>query len=259
MTRPSRATTLRPLMPARPESTYPERRFGGFTRVDGTVPFFARVHALALEARTVVDVGCGRGEQLDDPSAYRRQLRDLRASGRRVIGIDVDDAAAENPFIDEFRRIGPEFKWPIEDGTADLVLADRVLEHVPDPEAFVAELDRVLAPGGIFAARTPNRLSYPALAARLVPNRMHARVVGYVQVDRKAEDVFPTFYRMNSRRRLTRLLGRRGLATAVITIESEPNYFRFSHPLYAVMARVHPLIPPPFRSTLLVFSSRPRR
>jgi len=245
-------------MPARPDSTYPERRFGGFTRVDGTVPFFARVQALALGARTIVDVGCGRGEQLDDPSLYRRGLRDLRGPGRRVIGIDVDAAAAGNPFIDEFRRIGPEFSWPIEDASADLVLADRVLEHVPDPRAFVAELDRVLAPGGIFAARTPNRWGYPALAARLVPNRMHAQVVGYVQVDRKAEDVFPTFYRMNSRRGVRRLLGHKGLETVVLAIESEPNYFRFSHPLYATMARLHPLIPPAFRSTLLVFAARPR-
>ena len=47
------------------EIYYPESEFGGYTRVDGTVPFFTRVQALARPEMTVLDVGCGRGAVAD--------------------------------------------------------------------------------------------------------------------------------------------------------------------------------------------------
>jgi SAM-dependent methyltransferase len=51
----------------------------------------------------------------------------------------------------------------------DVVLSYETLEHVPDPAAFVAELARVLRPGGTLVLTTPNRLWEPVhfLSARL--------------------------------------------------------------------------------------------
>lgn len=239
-------------------NVYPEIAYGGFSRVDGTIEFFSRLQALAKEARVIVDVGCGRGRHLEDSSQYRKSIADLRGAGHYVIGIDVDSAAQGNPFLDEFREIGPNFIWPIESGTADLVFADHVLEHVSNPQAFLSELDRVLSPNGLFAARTPNKWGYPAIFARLVPNKAHAKVVSYVQSDRKAEDVFPTVYQMNTRSFLRNALQKHGLTCCIYGIQSEPSYFQFSHLLFRVMAWLHPLVPPPFRSTLLVFARRSR-
>ena len=243
-------------MSARFNDVYPENAYGGFSRVDGTIEFFSRLQALANESRVIVDVGCGRGRHLEDPSQYRKTLGDLRGAGRRVIGIDVDSAAHGNPFLNEYRQIGPDFIWPVESGIADLVFADHVLEHVTNPEAFVAELDRVLSPSGVFAARTPNKWGYPALAARLVPNKAHAKVVHYVQNERKAEDVFPTVYRMNTRSSLRNALRKSGFHCCIYGIQCEPSYFQFSHELFRVMAWLHPLVPPPFRSSLLIFARR---
>jgi SAM-dependent methyltransferase len=114
---------------------YPESRFGGFTHVDGTANFFTRINALLEAASIVLDVGCGRGEYVDDAVKARRDLRILRAKCARVIGIDVDAGARVNPVIDEFRLIEGLSVWPVADSSVDLCICDHVIEHVADPRA----------------------------------------------------------------------------------------------------------------------------
>lgn len=172
--------------------------------VDSAVVLFALAQSVATDASTIVDVGCGRGVFVD-PEGRGRRLHDLRAPGREVIGIDVDPVGADNPVLDEFRLITGA-SWPLADSSVDVVVCDWVLEHVQDPPAFVEQLRRVLRPGGVFCARTLNRRSLIALAARVVPNARHARVLAKVQPGRVEQDVFPTAYRMNTRKALAPLL-----------------------------------------------------
>lgn len=44
---------------------------------------------------------------------------------------------------------------PRPDGSYDAILCNAVLEHVPDPEAAMAEFHRLLAPGGVLVASVP--------------------------------------------------------------------------------------------------------
>lgn len=240
------------------EHFYPESRFGGFSDIDGTVAFYARVHASLAPDAVVADVGCGRGVHATDACTYRRSLRKLSGSVARVIGLDVDPAAAVNPAIDEFRLMDGS-KWPLEDQSVDGCIADYVLEHIHDPDSFFAELCRVLRPGGLFAARTTNSWGYPALIARLVPNQLHARIVSRVQTVRKAEDVFPTAYRCNSIPALRRTLTRRGFNHVVYGYDAEPTYFEFSPLLYALGVAYHKSLPHfchYLRGSLFIFARR---
>lgn len=239
------------------ERVYPESAFGGFPRCDNVISFLSRVQALAMEAGTVLNVGCGRGAGAHDSSPYRAKLHDLRGKARRVIGIDVDPEAASNPLVDEFRLIEKSKPWPVESASVDLAIADYVLEHLEDPESFFSELNRVLKPDGVACLRTPNRWGYVSLIARLIPNRFHGRVVTKVQQRREEQDVFPTYYRCNSKsavRRFTRALGLQG---CMYTIEVTPAYLAFSPILYRIGAVVHSMLPPPLRSTLLIFLRKP--
>jgi SAM-dependent methyltransferase len=238
------------------ERFFPESRFGGFTDIDGTIAFYTRVHELLPPRGTALDIGCGRGAQAADPVRIRRELRTLGRSAGRVIGIDVDPAAAANPLLNEFRLIETPV-WPIESATIDVAVADWVVEHVSDPGVFFAETFRVLRPGGCLCLRTANARSLVGLAARLIPNRLHARVLQVAQHGRKAQDVFPTVYRCNTRKLLHAALQRAGFQAVTYGYEGEPQYHNFSGLAYAFGVAYQRWAPKAVRSALFGFALRP--
>jgi SAM-dependent methyltransferase len=240
----------------RPVDVYPEIAFGGYSRVDGTMDFLARAHALAPSEGTILDIGCGRGEGVEDRCRARARLCDFRRAGVKVVGIDVDPSAAGNPIIDEFRPLRIGEPWPIESASVDLAVSRSVIEHVDDVPGYFREIARVLKPGGFLAAHTSNLWSYPGIAARLVPNRLHGRAISMAQPGRQERDVFPTLYRCNSVWKLRRTLREAGLSGTVYGIEAEPSYVQFSRVAYRVAATIHSYIPSAFRSRILVYARR---
>ena len=239
---------------------YPESRFGGFSDVDGTIAFYTRIHALLDEGMTVLDMGCGRGSGvIEDSVDFRRKLRNLRGRCHKIVGVDVDPGAAENPGLDEFRLIGDTTKWPVDDESIDLVICDFVLEHVADPDSFFDELARVLKPGGCFCARTSNRHGYVGVASTLLPDRFHHGVLRKVQPGREAQDIFPAFYRVNSLRRLRKALERIALQGIAYGYEAEPAYLGFSALAYRLGMVLHAWTPSPLRSCLFVYARKPGR
>lgn len=213
------------------ERFYPETTFGDFTDIDGTIAFFNRVNALLRPNFTVLDVGCGRGAYSEDPVNIRRNLRIFKGKVSKVIGVDVDPAAQENPFLDEFHLVQGD-TWPTSDNSIDLIVCDNVLEHVPNPDKMFMEMRRVLKRNGYLCIRTPNRWSYIALAASLIPNKYHSKVVSIVQDGRKEEDVFPTLYRCNTVGKLEAMMKKIGLQGIAYGYEAEPSYLAFSGVAY---------------------------
>jgi SAM-dependent methyltransferase len=108
-------------------------------RVVLDAPMLARVDA--APARRALDVGCGEG----------RFCRMLRARGIAATGIDPTGA-----LLEEARRRDPEGDYregraealPLPDGAFDLVVSYLSLIDIPDSAAGIAEMARVLAPGG---------------------------------------------------------------------------------------------------------------
>ena len=237
---------------------YPESRFGGFTDSDAYVVFYARVNSLVTPDSVVLDVGCGRGAYAEDPVVFRRQLRILKGKCRRVIGIDVDPAAAAHPFLDEFRRLDPaNGRWPVDDASIDVAVSVSVLEHVEDPERFFAECARVIKPGGYLCLRTTNVLSYFGVAARLLPNRYHAAVIRRVSSNpRREEDIFPTVYRCNTLFKIRRMLRRFGFEHCVYGYQSEPSSLAFSRFFYFWGVVHQHIAPTMLKPTIFAFARR---
>lgn len=199
--------------------------------MDGTVVFYNRVNALLQPEGVALDVGCGRGAYGEDPVEFRRRLRILQGKCAWLIGLDVDPAAAENPYIDEFRLLNAE-RWPVESGSAVLCLSDNVLEHVSDPDQYFSECSRVLKPGGYLCIRTPNVLSYFGLLSKLVPNRVHPSVLARIKAGTQEKDVFPTLYRCNTLRSIQKGMKQYGFEACVYGYDAEPSYLAFSRILY---------------------------
>jgi ubiquinone/menaquinone biosynthesis C-methylase UbiE len=103
----------------------------------------------------------------------------LRAHGVRVVAYDVEDKGAaagllrnaEVPYV-----VSPGPGLPFADRAFDAVLNCGVLEHVDDEPAALAELRRVLRPGGrLFTYHLPNRHAYTEWIGRRLGRFHHER------------------------------------------------------------------------------------
>ena len=236
------------------ENTYPETAAGGFTAVDGLVQFYARINALIRSDMTVLDFGAGRGRGFDpERNAYRRRLQHLQGRVARMIGADLDPAVLEHPALDEAVVLERGAALPFEDGSVDLIISDNTFEHVDDPRFVADELARIVKPGGWICARTPHKWGIIGLGGRLVPNAMHARVLRRLQPDRAEHDVFPTAYRMNTRRALRRFFPQDRFLHACYGWTPEPAYHGGSALLMAGFRVLNWLTPPAVAPILMVF------
>jgi len=103
-----------------------------------------------LHSARVLDNGCGLG-------AY---IAKLRAFTPQVYGLEYEfERAAEGARRLEARVIVcAAGEWlPYPDRTFDAILSNEVIEHVQDDRAAVAEMARVLRPGGRLLVFCPNR------------------------------------------------------------------------------------------------------
>jgi len=171
----------------------------------------------------VLDIGAGAGIV---------SHMNFRGLASKVCGVDPDARVATNPYLDEGKQgVGEAIPYP--DERFDLVLADNVCEHLESPEQVFKEVSRVLKPGGLFLAKTPNRCHYMPLIAQMTPFWFHRWV--NQKRGRQGIDTFPTVYRANSATDLQRLAMSAGLVVeSILMTEGRPEYLRFSAFTYMV-------------------------
>lgn len=122
----------------------------------------AHIFRYALAARfvqtgdSVIDAACGYG--------YGAHLMAHHSAAAKVLGIDLSErciayaeAAYGRPGRLAFRQGDVAALAFLPDNSADLIASFETLEHIPDPAGFIAEVHRILRPGGRFIASVPNQ------------------------------------------------------------------------------------------------------
>lgn len=98
----------------------------------------------------ILEIGSGTGNL----------LRRLLDEGHRIRGVEIN-----RELIAESRRWHGELpiqlvagvRLPFADASFDVVVSFDVFEHIPDSDAHLAEVRRVLRPGGHYLMQTPNK------------------------------------------------------------------------------------------------------
>lgn len=122
------------------------------------VPYFKKAlleqYGQDLSQVRLLDIGCGGGVLTEE----------LARLGCRVAGIDlsprsiaVAQAHAEQSGLAIDYRVSNATRLPFEDSSFETVTCCDMLEHVPDWQLVIAEVARVLKPGGLFLFDTINR------------------------------------------------------------------------------------------------------
>lgn len=132
---------------ARLNSEYTIAETGWFPWVAGQLPL--------KPSDSILDIGCGPGwfwaaAANDLPQNLHLTLSDLSPGMVQ----EAVERCLPLPFASVTGRQAEAAALPLEDGTFDAVIAMHMLYHLPDPAKGIAEMHRVLKPGGFLAVTT---------------------------------------------------------------------------------------------------------
>ena len=110
-----------------------------------------------LDGKSALDVGCGAG-LLAEPLARLGAKVTAVDAAPELIEVARTHARGQGLEID-YRAVGVEEV----EGNFDLVTSMEVIEHVADPQAFIDDLAKRLAPDGLLILSTPNKTAWSKL------------------------------------------------------------------------------------------------
>lgn len=200
------------------------QRFYGDPKYRCTTAFFSMVRNAAHPRMRVLNLGAG--------PATKSAVCSLKREVAEVVGADIDPVVLTNDEVDSAVVI-KDGRLPFPDRSFDLAFSDYVLEHVERPTPFLVEVHRVLKSGGSYFFRTPNIYHYVAVSSRMTPHWVHTLIANRVRgLANNAHEPWPTYYRMNSRRRLRQLASDAGFRKIELQlVEGHPSYLMFhAHP-----------------------------
>ena len=140
--------------------------------------------ARLAKGKDVLDIACGEG--------YGSAM--LAARAKSVVGVDIDDATIEHARGVYRGIVGLQFQRgdaaeiPLADSSIDLVVSFETIEHHDRHREMIAEIRRVLRPGGLLVLSSPNRDVYSQLSGQ--HNEFHVKELDFRELDTALREQF---------------------------------------------------------------------
>ncbi|UOE22230.1 class I SAM-dependent methyltransferase [Thermobifida halotolerans] len=138
----------------------------------------------------VLDLGCGGGRHAfeayrrgADVVAFDQNENDLASVSAMFAAMRAEGEAPASATAETVR--GDALAMPFEDGSFDRVIAAEIMEHIPHDTAAMAELHRVLTPGGIAVVTVPSWL--PERVCWALSEEYHTNEGGHIRIYTRAE------------------------------------------------------------------------
>src|SRR5579859_3387982 len=196
---------------------------------------YARLVAeLVPDGAVWLDAGCGH--QVFKLSSGRDEA-EIVARVQLAIGCDLGWQALLAHRILTARVCADLFFFFKQKTAYEIMTLNYVAEHLEEPEKTFAEMARLLRPEGMLVVLTPNSLGYfvrlTRLGRKFLPDALVRKFI-LLREFRSPQDIFPTFYRANTRNDLVRQMEQAGLREVSFRMIKDPAVFSFVAPLAAL-------------------------
>lgn len=195
--------------------------------------------------KRVLDCGCGTGYG----------AAELARDARHVTGIDIAAEAIDYARLNYAR---PNTRYitasaadlPFADASFDLITAFELIEHLCDFRRLLAECRRVLAPGGLLIASTPNKRYYAESRAEAGPNPYHQHEFEAEEFRSELLRVFPEVsVIVQNHVESVVFHGAGATAASAARVDGNPGLLEEAH-FFIALCSLNPL--PPFQSFIYV-------
>jgi 2-polyprenyl-3-methyl-5-hydroxy-6-metoxy-1,4-benzoquinol methylase len=126
------------------------------SRYEMCLRLWVRAAKGGMKGKSILDLGCG-----DGVLTYLLDRKGVKAHGIDVSSLAIElarDKHKENGSSATF-SVASGYDTGLPESSLDGVISSDVIEHVQDPDLFLAEIKRVLKPGGVGIVSTPVRVT----------------------------------------------------------------------------------------------------
>lgn len=170
----------------------------------------------------LLDAGCGKKGIMN---LYMRK-------NKLSVGTDISlQAMKENRSLDCYTVSNLEY-IPFKSEIFDVIISAWVIEHIKEPRKIIEGFNRVLKKGGSLILVT-NSLYHPMMfPSFLLPERLRDAIKKRLFPPQFDEDTFPTYYKLNSARKMNGTLKDLGFSKAYAGYAGDPTIYLFFRRLF---------------------------